>query len=191
MGILFLLILAAYISPSQAATTTSTTVLTSATVPSALTLNVTIIDELDQAVVPTMDFGALERVNDEFRSSKFFKVLLEVDTVGSPLHVTQIGSPLTRSGGSETMPNGAYIVEPTYSEADNDGKPKPTGAFIGARQTAVDTQEIYSDPAGSRRSITLFFRLSGDPSTGGTQIIPLDQKSGAYSGTIQFTLTSG
>lgn len=191
-GSLFMFVVSLLASPEAGAGAISTnaTLLTSATVPSALTLNVTVIDQVTQSAVPTMDFGDLERVGDEFRSGKLFKVLLEVDTVGDPLHVTQVGSALTRVGGSETIPNGAYIADPTYNEADNDGKPQPPSSHLDVRQTVVGTHEIYSDTAGSKRTLAIFYRLSGDPVTGGTAIIPLDQKSGAYSGTIQFTLIS-
>ena len=172
------------------ATNTTATLLTSASIPSALTLNVTIIDPVTQAAVPTMDFGELERAGEEFRSAKFFKVLLEVDTVGDPLSLTQVGSALTRAGGSETIPSGAYIADPTYNEAENSGKPQATGSQLGTRQSVVGTNEIYSDPNGAKRTLTIFYHLSGDPATGGAEVIPLDQKSGSYSGSIQFTLTS-
>ena len=175
---------------TDAAISTNATLLTSANVPSALTLNVTIIDQTTQSAVPTMDFGDLERVGDEFRSLKLFKVLLEVDTVGDALHVTQIGTPLTRAGGSETIPNGAYISDPKYIDTDNAGKGQPPGSHLDVTQSVVGTRELYSDPAGLRRTLSIFYRLSGDPATGGTQLIPLDQKSGSYSGSIQFTLTS-
>ena len=189
-GLLLLLGFSVASSESRAGSATTGAVTIAAVVPPALTLNVTIIDQVTQAAVPTMDFGELERTGDEFRAAKFFKVFLEVDTVGDPLNLTQIGTPLTRSGGSETIPNGAYIAEPTYNETDNGGKPQPPGAHLDIRRTVVGTHEIYTDPAGSKRTLSIFYRLSGDPATGGTQIIPLDQKSGAYSGTIQFTLTS-
>lgn len=175
---------------NAASSTSSGAVNIAASIPSGLTLNVTIVDQVTQSVVPTMNFGELERVGDEFRAAKFFKVLLEVDTVGDPLHVTQVGSALARAGGSETIPSGAYIAEPTYSESDNEGKPQPAGANLDARRSVVGTNEIYSDTSGAKRFISVFYRLSGDPATGGTAAIPLDQKSGSYSGMIQYTLTS-
>lgn len=191
-GFFFLL---GFLSPvpkeAVAGVTTNAVLLTSATVPSNLTLNLEIIDETTQAAVPTMNFGDLERVGNEFRSTKLFRILLNVDTVGDPLVVTQIGSPLVRTGGFEIIPSGAYIVEPTYSEEDNNGKTLPGTAIVGARTSVVGTHETYSDTAGSKRTVSIFYRLSGDPATGGTEIIPLDQKSGAYTGTVQFTLVSG
>jgi len=190
-GLVFFLGLSLLVPKETAASVTkNVSVLTSATVPAALTLNVTIIDQTTNSAVPTMDFGELQRVGDEFRSATYFKVLLKVDTVGDPLNVTQIGSPLTRAGGVETIPSGAYIAEPTYSDTDNGGKSQPAGSHLDIRRTVAGTHDIYSDSSGSKRFISIFYRLSGDPATGGTEVIPLDQKSGAYSGTVQFTLTS-
>ena len=190
-GVFFLQVFSFYSPEGRTATSSSTGAVTiSASVPSALTLNLTIIDPLTQSAVPTMDFNELERVGEEFRAAKFFKVFLEVDTVGDPLTLTQVGTPITRTGGSETIPSGAYVVDPTYSEADNNGKAQAPGSQLAARQSVVGTHEIYNDPNGAKRTLTIFYYLSGDPATGGTQIIPLDQKSGAYSGSIQFTLTS-
>ena len=177
-------------SKSQAASTSTGAVSISASIPSGITLNVTILDQLTQTAKPTLDFGELVRVGNEFRSETFFKVLVEVDTVGSSFHLVQVGTPLVRNGGSETMPSGAYIVEPIYQDTQNDGKPQPTGSTIGKRQSVVGTQELYTDPTGSKRVLTAIYHLSGDPITGGKEIIPLDQKSGSYSGTIQYTLTS-
>ena len=163
----------------------------SATIASEFTLKIRIEDQVTKAITPTMNFGELVRVNDnELRAATFFKVYIELDTLGAASHLTQTASPLTREGGSETMPNGAYIVQPTYDPADNGNLQQPSGSNLGKRQSAVGTEEIYTDPTGSHRTVTSLYFLSGDSTIGATEPITLNQKSGAYSGTIQYTLTS-
>ena len=162
----------------------------SASVPTGLTLDMRIVDQLNSAQVPSLDFGELIRTGDEFRAARFFKVYLTANVAGDPFVLTQLGTPLARSGGSETIPNGAYIVKPEYVDSDNSGSSQPTGSTIGTRGSAAGTRTLYTDPTGSSRVITLTYTLSGDPNTGATEIIPLSQKSGPYSGTVQFTLTT-
>ena len=165
-------------------------IIVAAEIPSGLTLELTIIDQLSGAAVPSLDFGDLVRVGDEFRSSKFFKVFLKVNSVGDSFELTQNGTALTRAGGAETLPSGAYIVKPIYEAADNNGTAQPSGAAIGNTGTAVGNKILYTDPTGTGGVVTLTYTLSGDPNTGATEKILLNQKSGAYAGTVQFTLTT-
>ena len=175
---------------SRADSTSQGPINVSAVVPSGLTLEMHIVDQLSSAEKPSIDFGELERVGDEFRSKTFYKVLITVSGAGDPFELTQTGSSLTHNGGSETIPSGAYIVKPGYSEADNENLARPLGSTLGNTVTAVGPHLLYSDPTGSRRVTTALYTLTGDPSTEATQIIPLSQKSGTYAGTVQFTLTT-
>lgn len=162
----------------------------SASIPTGLTLEMKIVDQVNGSQMPSLDFGELVRTGEEFRAARFFKVFLNENAAGDPFTLTQIGTPLTRNGGSETIPNGAFIVQPAYAEADNSGNAQPAGSTIGSIGTAVGTRTLFTDATGSSRVITLIYTLSGDPNTGATEVIPLSQKSGSYSGTIQFTLTT-
>ena len=162
----------------------------SAVVPNDLTLEIHIVDQLSSAEKPSLDFGELERVGGEFRAKTFYKVLLTVSGAGDPFELTQNGSALTRSDGTETIPSGAYMMRPGYSETENEGQARPLGSALGDKNTAVGPHLIYSDPTGSQRVTSATYTLSGDPSTEATEVIPLSQKSGTYSGTIQFTLTT-
>lgn len=161
-----------------------------ASIPAALTLRATVIDQLTNKVVPTLDFGELVRVGNEFRSETFFKVYLEINSVGDPCTLSQNGTDLVLQGGPDIMPRGAYTVLPEYIDADNNGDPQPPGSTLGVRGTVVGPRLLYSDPTGSGRVITTTYTLSGDPNTGATEVITLDQKSGSYAGTVQFTLTA-
>ncbi len=187
---IFFLFLAAPIRLAEAASATHGPINVGADIPSGLTLELTIIDQLSGAVVPSLDFGDLIRVGDEFRSSKFFKVLLEVNSVGDPFELTQNGTPLARAGGSETLPPGAYMVQPSFVPADNSGATQPSGSSIGTASSAVGNKLLFSDPSGTGGVLTLVYTLSGDPNTGATEKIFLNQKSGSYAGTVQFTLTT-
>ena len=162
----------------------------SADVPFGLTLELKIVDQLTGAQIPSLDFGELVRTGNKFRSSKSFKVFLTVNAAGDPLELTQLGTALARDGGTEKIPNGAFIVKPMYVTSDNTGASQPSGSTVGAVGTAVGTRLLFNDLTGSSRIITLVYTLSGDPNTNATETIPLSQKSGSYSGVIQFTLTT-
>ena len=179
-----------FLSQAFAESVSGTPIIVSASVPQGLTLELEIVDQLSGAQRPSLDFEELIRVGNELRSARFFKVFLKVNAAGDPMELTQIGTPLTRNSGPEAIPNGAYIVKPEYIEADNAGATQPTGSTLGAIGTAVGARLLFSDPAGSSRVITAIYTLSGDPNTGATDVIPLSQKGGSYSGTIQFTLTT-
>jgi hypothetical protein len=161
-----------------------------AQVPSDLTLDMRIVDQLTTGQVPTMDFGELVRVGDEFRARTFFKVYLRINTVGQACELSQLGTPLARNSGTEIMPAGAYMATPAYEQAQNSNQQIPSGAKLGALGKVGGTLLLYSDPTGSSRTVTVTYTLSGDPITGATEVIPISQKSGSYSGTVQFTLTT-
>ena len=175
---------------ADAESITSGAVNVSATVPGGLTLDLRIVDQLTDSERPSLDFGELVRVGGEFRAATFFKVYLSANAAGDSFTLTQTGTPLTRTGGAEQIPSGAYIVKPEYVESDNAGAAQPAGSTVGTRGSASGTRTLYTDPTGASSIITLTYTLSGDPNTGATEIIPLSQKSGAYSGTVQFTLTT-
>ncbi len=167
----------------------------SARVPSALTLNIRIIDEYNNKEKPSIDFGELERIGDEFRAKVTYKVLIDVNANGDGYEVRQLGSQLIRNGGSEAIPNNTYICRPLYQESENiysdptDAGLPPT-AKVGEWGTTIGDKLLFDNPGGKRRTITTRYTLSGDPNTGASDIIPISQKSGSYSGTIQFTLTT-
>lgn len=161
-----------------------------ASIPSGLALELIIVDQLSGATVPSMDFGELAPFDDEYRATRFFNVFLKVNTAGNAYELTQLSTPLTRTGGTETIPNGAFFVKPFYEETDNAGLAAPGGSKLGVVGTAVSAKRVFEDPTGAARTLRLQYTLTGDPITGATQVIPLGQKSGAYAGTVQFTLTT-
>lgn len=161
-----------------------------ASINSSLTLDVVVEDQLSSAITPSLDFGNLIRVNDEFRSQTFYKVYLTINSVGDPCELSQLGTFLSRTGGGEIIPSGVYIVKPEYDAGQNSSKAQPAGSQVGSRGTAVGTRVLFTDPTGSDRTITATYTLSGDSNLGATETIPLSQKSGSYNGTIQYTLTT-
>ena len=185
-----LLALLAFPAVTTATNITAGPINVSAEIPSGLALELTIIDQLTGAIVPSMDFGELARFNDEYRATRFFDVLLKVNTAGNAYELTQLSTPLTLTSGSETIPNGAFFVKPFYDAADNAGNALPTGATLGVAGSAVTTQSVYKDPTGSARIVRLQYTLTGDPMTGATQPILVGQKSGSYRATVLYTLTT-
>ena len=162
----------------------------SAEIPSELMLEMRIVDQLTKGQVPSMDFGELQRTGDEFRAKTYFNVYLTVNSVGVSSELTQVGTLLTRVSGNETMPSGAYMMKPFYEESQNNGLAIPVGARVAAAGRVAETRSVYSDTNGESRTITVSYTLTGDPQTAATQVIPISQKSGSYSGTITFTLTT-
>jgi hypothetical protein len=188
--IFFLFLLAlSFASGVHAINFTAGPVIVAAEIPSGLALKLTVVDQLTGSAVPSLDFGILARSENDYRAERFFNVLLNVNTAGSAYELTQISTPLTRTGGSETIPSGAFFVKPIYESEDNAGLSLPLGANLGVAGSAVGSRLLFSDPTGSARSFRSRYTLSGDPITGATETIPLSQKSGAYAATVQFTLT--
>ncbi|MBI4353499.1 MAG: hypothetical protein HY593_06225 [Candidatus Omnitrophica bacterium] len=162
----------------------------SATVSSSLSLNVKVVDQATNQEVSSLDFGQLKEEKTQSLAQTSFKVLIKVGPGNGSLQLTQTGTPLTHEAGSAVIPEGAFAVKPTYDAADNSGASQPEGSTVGAAGTAVGTRTLYSDPTGSERVVTLLYTLSGDPSAGAAEVIPAEQKSGAYSGAVQFTVTT-
>ena len=177
-------------SSARAISADSGAINVSATVPSGLTLEMRIVDQKDNAERPSLNFGELLRTDDDFRAPTFYKVFLTVSGAGDPFELTQTGTLLTRNDGAQTLPPGAYFVKPLYEESSNSGVELPLGSQVGRTGSAVGSRVLYTDPTGSFRVITAVYTLTGDPATEATERIPLSQKSGIYSGTIQFTLTT-
>ncbi len=178
-------------STAYAQTLSSGAITTSATIASEFTFKITVENQNPVATTTTMNFGELVRANDsELQAATFYKVYAELNTLGAPSHLTQTASALTRSGGSETIPNGSFVMKTTYEPADNAGQAQPTGVTMLPVQTAVGTKEIYADPTGSHRVVTILYYLTGDPTLGATEKISFDQKSGSYSGIVEYTLVS-
>lgn len=192
LSTLFLLSFVMYFAMKSAgaASLTAGPINVSADIPSGFSMQLTIVDQLTGATVPSMDFGELSRVNDEYRATRFFHVFLKINTAGNGYELTQLSTPLTRSGSADTLPNGAFFVKPFFESADNGGVSAPAGATLGAVGTAVATQLIFKDPTGSTGVVRLRYTLTGDPALGATQVIPVGQKSGSYAATVQFTLTT-
>lgn len=163
----------------------------SASIPSELTLDMRIIDQRTNSQVPSMDFGDLLRSGDEFRAQTFFKVYLTIYSVGISCVLSQTGTPLTLNSGTDTIPKGAYIAKPEFEASENSNQARPGNTEIGVHGSAAQNNMLlFKDPDGRKSVITVTYTLTGDPITQATEVIPVNQKSGAYSGTVQFTLTT-
>ncbi len=162
---------------------------TTASVSNQLTLNVRIFDGASGAEIPSLDFGELQISGDELKSNRYFKVLLQASAQGESYEITHQASDFVRSGGTETIPAGALAVEPYYSAAENGGAAIPLGAKIASSGPAKNVPVVFSDPSGSSRVISMLYTLSSK-TAGSTEKIPVNQRSGAYSGTIRYTLTT-
>lgn len=163
-----------------------------------ITLEIIIIDKLYNRITQTMDFGDLQKVGEEYRSATYYQVQITAAANTDPFEVRQSATALVRSGGFETIPTGAYIAKiPTLDlittiSGDQQTQGAPAGAKVGETGTAVRDILIYqSDDRDNKKvMIPVDYTLSGDSALKATQIIPINQKSGSYSGTVMFTITS-
>lgn len=187
--ILAVLALSAF-KTADAASLSFGTITTTAEIPNALALNITITDLSTGQEIPSMDFGVVDNSAGQLHSNRLFRVLLAVNAQGVSYEIKHDVSPLVRSGGSEVIPSGAFSARPFYVAEDNAGQLIPSGSRLAVTGPAEALKTIFTDPSGSSRVISMIYALSGDPSTGATEKIPVSQRSGSYSGTIQFTLTT-
>lgn len=165
-------------------------VIVSADVVAELELEVIAIDEKTQSPMSSLDFGELLRTDSELLSPRVCRVMLKVSGTGQPLELIQTASELVVQGNSDIIPKGAFMMRPAYLPEDNAGIGMPAGSQVAAPGPVYGRQLLYRDPTGSHRIISVYYTLSGDPTTGATDQIPLTQKEGNYFGNIQYTLTT-
>lgn len=176
----------------------------------APTLGITIVLHQNSSTgpeIPSMNFGSLVEFTNPNTSSKTLRsstagstgtgsvvVMIYPQPTGKPYHVDSSGGVLTNATG-DTIPPGASSVVPIYSPQDNDfgGGPLPLVGQLGDPGSWVVSspgRRIYtSDAAGDYRAIQAHFSITDDQTAGATSAVPIDQRGGAYSGTVVFTIT--
>ena len=179
------------------AATQSQSVTASASVQSALNLQVTITETVNgtQSSTPlsAMNFGQLTA--NQFggmdpASGRFFTVYLTGQTQTLPYVISQTGAAL--SNGATTLPTGAQFVVPVYNPSDNGNATLPAGAVLGTNGTWVATNKTLYDSENTNaqaRTIQAQYYLRGDPALGAGNFIPSSQASGNYTGQITYTIT--
>ena len=172
----------------QATTLNNAPINVSAEVQSSVTLQLTVVDQQTGAEVSSLDFGELNRVGNQFLATKVFKVEARILTSGRPYELVQTSTPLARVGGSEVIPPTAFVSKPFYDASYNAGAALSPGARLGSSAPVGGSQRVLADPTGTAQSVHILYSLSTDPTA---PAIPLNQKSGAYTGTVQYTLTTG
>jgi hypothetical protein len=186
------LALALTMLPNAFAATQTATVSVSAQVQSALSFDVILVKVNPvtnaESGSASMQFGELKKNGfGGLDASNFFKVYMTANTQSLPYTITQNGTAV--SNGTTTLPNNACKVTPTYNPADNGGATNP--GTVGTSGTWVGNRTLYtSNAAGAVRTISAFYGLVGDPSTGAGNFIPESQATGNYAGTIVFTMTA-
>ena len=117
-----------------------------------------------------------------------FVVLLTANSHGLGYSITQTSSgPLT--AGSNTIPTGACRINMFYATQDNGGAadtgtPGPTASW------AVGINPVYTN-SSDMRTIQAHLAISGkDPGGHGDEVVPINQPTGHYIGTVTFTTTA-
>jgi hypothetical protein len=197
---MLLVAMSMFVSPvAMAATASTPTITTSASVPSALTLGVTLRkNDSAGAIITTMDFGNLVDIGTgTLRSSPTgttgtgaVAAFITANSQGLPYTITSTGTAL--SNGTTTLPSGALTVVPGYAAADNGGAALPTGAVVGSAGSWVGTRTLYTSESGTAaiRTIQAGYSVTDSPAAGSTAVVPLNQAAGTYNGTVVITVTA-
>lgn len=174
-----------------AETSTTTPILTIAEVPTSFTINLSVQDAATGQSLPNMDFGKLSQDNSALVPERQLKVLASVNAAGMPYDLSQNSSSLVRQQGMEEISNDALVVRPVYEESVNGGQNLPAGAKVAAVGTGSTVRNLYTDPTGQPRVISIYYSIAGENSqVAQSKPLSSDQRSGSYTGQVQFTLTS-
>lgn len=191
---------AAMVSPvAMAATTSTPSIATSASVASNLTLNVVMKkNDFAGATVTSMNFGQLVDIGTgTLRSSPTsttgtgaVAAFITANSQGLPYTITSTGTAM--SNGTTTLPSGALTVVPVYAAADNGGQAKPAAAVVGSAGTWIGTRTLYTSETGTAalRTIQAIYSVTDDPAAGATTGVPVSQAAGTYNGTVVITVTA-
>ena len=121
-------------------------------------------------------------------STKAFQVFFGVNAQGRAFTVKQTAGHLV--SGSNTVPDGAFIVTPLDGIGGDNTKPLPSGISKGTRGTAVfSNKALFTSTGGLSDTMAATYGITDDPNLGATQPIPLDQPAGTYTTTVTFTAT--
>lgn len=186
------LVLALLCGPAFALTDTAV-VTTSATVSSVFDITLNIFEFENNSInnnVTTMNFGNLGVVNGTLNSVNsgtaafvvFASATANSSTLTGPYTVKLTGTPMTRTGGSETLPNASLVFDPEYNPADNGGAANDGGAMTGPASWVGTDLAVYTSSAGRPTRTVQVYHSIQNVSTG--------QVAGIYTGTITYTLTA-
>lgn len=191
-----------------AATVTSGTFPISANVDGTMTLNVQLKRNTPTgpgAVASSLAFGNLKEfsftnpttqvVSKTLRSSDdtgvgAYVAVITVNSHQTGYQIRQTGTELRNALANKTIPTGACVVKPVYATQDNGGQ-TDNGVMPSNGFSWVGTDKVlYTNSAGSIRTIQAIYSITDDPNVGASSAVPLDQAGGAYSGTVTFTATT-
>ena len=107
-----------------------------------------------------------------------------INNAGTQYTINANATTLTRAGGSETIPNGAYVSNVNKS---NGGDP---GTVTDPPTTGVGNLLIFtSNATGAQTQIEDHRTITDDPALGATSFVPQTQKAGNYAGTLIYSAT--
>ena len=182
-------------SPAAFAVTDTAAINVSASVASNFDLTLNIFEFENDTIGPSatqMSFGTLadfspavgtlNSVNSGTAAFVVFATAVANDAaLTTPYTITLTGTAMTRTGGSETLPNASLRFTPVYNTADNGGV--ANDGTLGSATSWVGTNVPVYTSAASRptRTVQVYHAITN---------VPTSQTSGAYTGTITYTLTA-
>jgi len=151
---------------------------------------VTFVSDPDPITGKTKTFKELRSVDDAVSGSVGgFAVILTANTHSMPYAILQSPNNVLIAG-ADNIPIGAATVTPVYSADDNGGAVIPVDAIVYPAGPWYFKNDLYwSGAGGQARTVQAVYGISGlDPRAGGTEIVPIDQRSGNYTTSILFSL---
>lgn len=176
--------------PGYAETITAPDITVSADVASAFTISVDLRDDDLGAGYPditpdtAMDFGTLVEENGILVTQD--PVVAFINVVNTDRTAYTINSSITDTltDGANEIPDGAFVVNVNKTVGAD------PGTIPYASGTAVGDHTIYAS-GGTNPTVQVeaHYTISGDPSLGATEFVPLDQPAGSYATTLQLSAT--
>ncbi|MDD5005940.1 MAG: hypothetical protein PHS93_05505 [Candidatus Omnitrophica bacterium] len=176
-----------------------------ATVPQYLALNAHLyqlhlvgnLTDIDWTTnVSSLNFGSLVEVRNAtdiwfMAGEKAYAVVMYPITSARPYTITETGSVLS-DGLGHNIPNGAYVLNPSYQHQDELGAGHPQGAINGGvvappKSAVGNNQLVYtSNSSGQTRAVRAFLAITGPDASG-----DIKNYSGGYDnqvgqGTVQY-----
>ena len=179
-------------APALAETVSAPTITSTATVLDSFTIIVDLRRDIagfpDIANDQQMNFGNLTIQGGTLNAVEGVVAFVTTNSHQDPYTVNSvIANPLTRSGGTQTIPNGAFVLNAAYAAADNGGAANE--GTVNYSGTAIGTHPLYvSGGTHSQRTVQGHYYV-GNQAPGSTTFIPADQADGVYTTNLIISAT--
>lgn len=191
IGVLVFALIVASVGPVAAATVTAPTINVTLSVLDAFQLIVDVRRENPPTFTDVPDtqmaFGNLIVGGGTLVAAEGRVAFINViSNAGTQYTLNANGTALTRVGGTETIPNGAYVSNVNKSDVTKPGTVnRPQGTGVGSFVI------FTSDATGSQTQLEDHRTIANDPALGvpAGVFVPQSQRQGDYAGTLIYSAT--